>query len=213
MFIDTVTEEEDGEEDEDVVDVLNTKGFKKTVKELQKQNVQQQNVQQKPHYHVKNSSTQSGITMTIAATTPTDNDDGTATTSKKTAQVTRRRGRPSKVPVPSTSTAGQDSLEIRTRKKAANETLPEQEEAARRRNLHNDMERQRRISLKNNYNDLQQVVPAIANEKKVAKVNVLKQSRQFCIDTSTVEQQQSSEEGCLSSQMRTLEKIIEFHSK
>lgn len=48
-----------------------------------------------------------------------------------------------------------------------------------KRNLHNNMERQRRISMKNFFDVLKQHVPAIANKERVAKVTILRQAKVY----------------------------------
>ncbi|XP_029665810.1 uncharacterized protein LOC115237099 [Formica exsecta] len=48
-----------------------------------------------------------------------------------------------------------------------------------KRNLHNNMERQRRISMKNFFDVLKQHVPAIANKERVAKVTILRQAKAY----------------------------------
>lgn len=51
------------------------------------------------------------------------------------------------------------------------------EEDSAKRNLHNNMERQRRISMKNFFDALKQHVPTIANKERVAKVTILNQAK------------------------------------
>ncbi|XP_072748747.1 uncharacterized protein Myc isoform X2 [Anoplolepis gracilipes] len=48
-----------------------------------------------------------------------------------------------------------------------------------KRNLHNNMERQRRISMKNFFDVLKQHVPAIATKERVAKVTILRQAKTY----------------------------------
>ncbi|XP_029173262.1 myc protein [Nylanderia fulva] len=55
----------------------------------------------------------------------------------------------------------------------------EDDDDVAKRNLHNDMERQRRISMKNSFDELKQHVPAIADKDRVAKVTILKQAEAF----------------------------------
>ncbi|XP_063981126.1 transcriptional regulator Myc-like isoform X2 [Diachasmimorpha longicaudata] len=49
-----------------------------------------------------------------------------------------------------------------------------------KRNLHNDMERRRRIDLRNAYEDLRQLVPEIQDKERAAKVTILRQSAKYC---------------------------------
>lgn len=61
----------------------------------------------------------------------------------------------------------------------------EDEDDSVKRNLHNDMERQRRISMKNSFDVLKRHVPAIADKDRVAKVNILKQAEVFVKEQQT----------------------------
>ncbi|XP_015124312.1 N-myc proto-oncogene protein isoform X2 [Diachasma alloeum] len=49
-----------------------------------------------------------------------------------------------------------------------------------KRNLHNDMERRRRIDLRNAYEDLRRLVPEIQDKERAAKVTILRQSAKYC---------------------------------
>ncbi|XP_033324554.1 bHLH transcription factor Myc [Megalopta genalis] len=70
---------------------------------------------------------------------------------------------PVKVPVPSTSRSSSDD-ELDTEK----------------RSLHNNMERQRRIELRNAFEELRVLVPAVESKDKAPKVAILRQAAVYC---------------------------------
>ena len=70
---------------------------------------------------------------------------------------------PSKIPVPSTSRSSSDD-ELDTEK----------------RSLHNNMERQRRIELRNAFEELRVLVPAVETKEKAPKVAILRQAAVYC---------------------------------
>lgn len=49
-----------------------------------------------------------------------------------------------------------------------------------KRNLHNDMERQRRIGLKNLFEELKSTIPNIADKERAPKVNILREATILC---------------------------------
>ncbi|XP_011315036.1 N-myc 2 proto-oncogene protein [Fopius arisanus] len=57
-----------------------------------------------------------------------------------------------------------------------------------KRNLHNDMERRRRIDLRNAYEDLRRLVPEIQDKERSAKVTILRQSAKYCDMLKDVEE-------------------------
>ncbi|XP_059088254.1 N-myc protein-like [Tigriopus californicus] len=48
------------------------------------------------------------------------------------------------------------------------------------RDLHNSMERQRRVDLRNNFDQLKEVVPELADVDKASKLNILNKASEFC---------------------------------
>lgn len=53
-------------------------------------------------------------------------------------------------------------------------------ESIEKRNLHNDMERQRRIGLKNLFEELKSTIPSIKDKERAPKVNILREASQLC---------------------------------
>lgn len=58
-----------------------------------------------------------------------------------------------------------------------NEDEAESTESNQRRHMHNNMERERRICLKNLFDTLKESIPEIADDQKVSKVSILKNAR------------------------------------
>lgn len=58
---------------------------------------------------------------------------------------------------------------------------PEEElETIEKRNLHNDMERQRRIGLKNLFENLKDKIPSLREKDRAPKVNILREATSLC---------------------------------
>lgn len=53
-------------------------------------------------------------------------------------------------------------------------------ETIEKRNLHNDMERQRRIGLKNLFENLKDKVPSLREKERAPKVNILREATLLC---------------------------------
>lgn len=53
-------------------------------------------------------------------------------------------------------------------------------ECSEKRSLHNNMERQRRVDLRNAFDDLRQLVPEVACKEKAAKVVILREAATYC---------------------------------
>lgn len=53
-------------------------------------------------------------------------------------------------------------------------------ETLEKRNLHNDMERQRRIGLKNLFEELKSTIPSIKDKERAPKVNILREAASLC---------------------------------
>lgn len=53
-------------------------------------------------------------------------------------------------------------------------------ESVERRNLHNDMERQRRIGLKNLFDNLKDRIPSLRSKQRAPKVNILREATLLC---------------------------------
>lgn len=59
-------------------------------------------------------------------------------------------------------------------------TSSDEEAETDKRNLHNNMERQRRIELRNAFEDLRRLVPEIEDKEKAPKVAILRQAAKYC---------------------------------
>lgn len=64
-------------------------------------------------------------------------------------------------------------------KKPASDSCEEQE-TLEKRNLHNDMERQRRIGLKNLFEELKRQIPTLREKERAPKVNILREAAILC---------------------------------
>lgn len=53
-------------------------------------------------------------------------------------------------------------------------------EPSEKRSMHNNMERQRRIDLRNAFEDLRMLVPEVSCKEKAAKVAILREAAQYC---------------------------------
>ncbi|XP_055390143.1 myc protein [Condylostylus longicornis] len=56
----------------------------------------------------------------------------------------------------------------------------EEQDTIEKRNLHNDMERQRRIGLKNLFEELKQQIPSIKDKERAPKVHILREAAKLC---------------------------------
>ncbi|XP_044736003.1 myc protein [Chrysoperla carnea] len=56
-----------------------------------------------------------------------------------------------------------------------------------KRSLHNDMERQRRVDLRNAFDDLRVLLPSVCNKERAAKVNILRDAAEYCHEVSRLE--------------------------
>ncbi|XP_011642999.1 protein PFC0760c isoform X2 [Pogonomyrmex barbatus] len=65
--------------------------------------------------------------------------------------------------------------------KRSSKNRNENQEQKEKRKLHNTMERQRRIHLKNEFNQLRKRVPIIANNEKASKVSILNNARDYIL--------------------------------
>lgn len=68
-------------------------------------------------------------------------------------------------------------------------SLDESADTIEKRNLHNDMERQRRIGLKNLFEELKKQIPSIKDKERAPKVNILREAAKLC-ESLTRENQQ-----------------------
>lgn len=57
---------------------------------------------------------------------------------------------------------------------------PDEAETIEKRNLHNNMERQRRIGLKNLFEELKNQIPSLKDKERAPKVNILREAAGYC---------------------------------
>lgn len=57
---------------------------------------------------------------------------------------------------------------------------PDEAETIEKRNLHNNMERQRRIGLKNLFEELKYQIPSLKDKERAPKVNILREAASYC---------------------------------
>jgi Myc proto-oncogene protein len=57
---------------------------------------------------------------------------------------------------------------------------PDEAETIEKRNLHNNMERQRRIGLKNLFEELKCQIPSLKDKERAPKVNILREAAVYC---------------------------------
>lgn len=58
---------------------------------------------------------------------------------------------------------------------------PDEAETIEKRNLHNNMERQRRIGLKNLFEELKCQIPSLKDKERAPKVNILREAANYCM--------------------------------
>ncbi|XP_055914607.1 myc protein [Eupeodes corollae] len=77
-----------------------------------------------------------------------------------------------------------------------------------KRNLHNDMERQRRIGLKNLFEALKKQIPSIKDKERAPKVNILREAAKLCENLTREEQHLSDHKEMLKEQLRKRQEIL-----
>lgn len=81
-------------------------------------------------------------------------------------------------------------------------SLDESADTIEKRNLHNDMERQRRIGLKNLFEELKKQIPSIKDKERAPKVNILREAAKLCESLTRENQQLCDTKDLLREQMR-----------
>ncbi|XP_067641835.1 myc protein isoform X2 [Eurosta solidaginis] len=81
-------------------------------------------------------------------------------------------------------------------------SLDETADTIEKRNLHNDMERQRRIGLKNLFEELKKQIPSIKDKERAPKVNILREAAKLCEALTRENQQLCDTKEVLREQMR-----------
>lgn len=76
-----------------------------------------------------------------------------------------------------------------SRRQHANSFDQDEADTIEKRNLHNDMERQRRIGLKNLFEALKRQIPSIKDKDRAPKVNILREAAKLCEQLTREENQ------------------------
>lgn len=70
-------------------------------------------------------------------------------------------------------------------------------DSSEKRNLHNDMERQRRVGLKEAFETLRRVCPTLERKEKAAKVLILNEAAKMCREVRKVDERLEEEQAAL----------------
>jgi len=81
-------------------------------------------------------------------------------------------------------------------------------ESCERRSLHNNLERQRRIDLRNAFEELRVLIPETADNEKAAKVAILNYGAQYCSEVQTEERKLLLEKSSLKRQQERLREQV-----
>ncbi|XP_044747329.1 transcriptional regulator Myc-2 [Coccinella septempunctata] len=101
----------------------------------------------------------------------------------------KRRATAAAAPAPATENKGRRPRQTRTtnqsRRRSNNSHDSEgsendQHHPIEKRNLHNDMERQRRVDLRKAFEDLRKLVPEVMRKERAAKVVILREAAKYC---------------------------------
>ena len=76
--------------------------------------------------------------------------------------------------------SGRVSLNATPRRNPISTEVDDELETIEKRNLHNDMERQRRIGLKNLFENLKDKIPSLREKERAPKVNILREATILC---------------------------------
>ncbi|EDX01289.1 myc protein [Drosophila yakuba] len=77
-----------------------------------------------------------------------------------------------------------------------------------KRNQHNDMERQRRIGLKNLFEALKKQIPTIRDKERAPKVNILREAAKLCTQLTQEEHELSLQRQVLAMQLKQQQEIL-----
>lgn len=81
-------------------------------------------------------------------------------------------------------------------------SLDESADTIEKRHLHNDMERQRRIGLKNLFEALKKQIPSIKDKERAPKVNILREAAKLCEALTSEDQQLTEQKARLREELR-----------
>ncbi|EDV45721.1 myc protein [Drosophila erecta] len=81
-------------------------------------------------------------------------------------------------------------------------------ETIEKRNQHNDMERQRRIGLKNLFEALKKQIPTIRDKERAPKVNILREAAKLCTQLTQEEHELSLQRQVLAMQLKQQQELL-----
>ncbi|KAI8121623.1 Myc protein [Lucilia cuprina] len=87
-------------------------------------------------------------------------------------------------------------------------SVDETADTIEKRNLHNDMERQRRIGLKNLFEALKKQIPSIKDKERAPKVNILREAAKLCEALTREDQQLMEQKAKLKEELRRKREIL-----
>ncbi|XP_037828142.1 myc protein [Lucilia sericata] len=87
-------------------------------------------------------------------------------------------------------------------------SVDETADTIEKRNLHNDMERQRRIGLKNLFEALKKQIPSIKDKERAPKVNILREAAKLCEALTREDQQLLEQKAKLKEELRRKQELL-----
>ena len=107
----------------------------------------------------------------------TTNSSSSSSTPNNTSSsnVKRFRGKKQKTSAAAAAAAAASTSPVKRQTSDSDET-----DTIEKRNLHNDMERQRRIGLKNLFEELKFQIPSLKDKERAPKVNILREAANLC---------------------------------
>lgn len=87
-------------------------------------------------------------------------------------------------------------------------SVDETADTIEKRNLHNDMERQRRIGLKNLFEALKKQIPSIKDKERAPKVNILREAAKLCEALTREDQQLMEQKAKLKEELRRKQELL-----
>ncbi|KAM7349234.1 bHLH transcription factor Myc isoform 1-T2 [Cochliomyia hominivorax] len=87
-------------------------------------------------------------------------------------------------------------------------SVDETADTIEKRNLHNDMERQRRIGLKNLFEALKKQIPSIKDKERAPKVNILREAAKLCEALTREDQQLLEQKAKLKEELRRKKELL-----
>lgn len=83
-----------------------------------------------------------------------------------------------------------------------------EEDSKEKRDLHNNMERMRRIDLRISFDELKSLVPSVANKERAAKVVILREAAQYCSELGAESQSKQLQVEALREEQKRLRELV-----